>query len=83
MALRGVLGSPKKMTLAQIYSWIIEKYPYYKNAGNGWKNSIRHNLSLNRTFMKVARPKEDPGKVLPSLRIAHHEMLVHLGDGRR
>lgn len=31
-------SSPKKkMTLSEIYQWICEKFPYYKEAGNGWK----------------------------------------------
>ena len=31
-------SSPKrKMTLSEIYQWICEKFPYYKEAGTGWK----------------------------------------------
>jgi len=52
----------KQMTLNEIYTWITDHYPYYKKAGNGWKNSIRHNLSLNRLFIRVPRPINEPGK---------------------
>ncbi|TPX77119.1 hypothetical protein CcCBS67573_g01618 [Chytriomyces confervae] len=52
-------SSDRKMTLAEIYSWIIDTYPYYRNAPNGWQNSIRHNLSLNKAFKKIAR--DEPG----------------------
>uniref|UniRef100_A0A8C0DT70 Forkhead box J2 n=1 Tax=Balaenoptera musculus TaxID=9771 RepID=A0A8C0DT70_BALMU len=29
----------KKMTLSEIYRWICDNFPYYKNAGIGWKLS--------------------------------------------
>lgn len=52
----------KQMTLSEIYNWIMDTYAFYKTAGAGWKNSIRHNLSLNKLFIKVPRPTNEPGK---------------------
>ncbi|CAF3377758.1 unnamed protein product [Rotaria socialis] len=52
----------QRMTLNEIYQWIIESYPYFRSAPPKWKNSIRHNLSLNKCFKRLQRSTNDPGK---------------------
>ncbi|KAL8751387.1 MAG: hypothetical protein Q9199_006448 [Rusavskia elegans] len=58
-----ILRAPnRRLQLSQIYKWISDTFTYYRVAKDGWKNSIRHNLSINKAFTKVQRPKDDPGK---------------------
>ncbi|PKU46045.1 forkhead box protein o3 [Limosa lapponica baueri] len=56
---RAIESSPeKRLTLSQIYDWMVRCVPYFKDKGDsnssaGWKNSIRHNLSLHSRFVRV------------------------------
>ena len=52
----------RMMALNDIYLWVEENYPYYRTAEPIWKNSIRHNLSLNPAFKKHPRLPSQRGK---------------------
>ena len=57
-----ILGSAdRKLVLSDIYQWILDNYPYFRNRGPGWRNSIRHNLSLNDCFVKSGRSANGKG----------------------
>ncbi|XP_016390885.1 forkhead box protein M1-like isoform X1 [Sinocyclocheilus rhinocerous] len=47
----------RHMTLKEIYNWIEDHFPYFRNVAKpGWKNSIRHNLSLHDMFVRETSP---------------------------
>ena len=57
-----ILSAPEeKLILSDIYNYILSHYPYFRNKGTGWRNSIRHNLSLNDCFMKAGRSPNGKG----------------------
>ncbi|KAG8003390.1 Forkhead box protein Q1 [Nibea albiflora] len=38
----------------------IQKFPFFRGSYTGWRNSVRHNLSLNDCFLKVLRDPSRP-----------------------
>ena len=48
-----ILSSPqRRLTLAEIYHFIQEKYPGFTENRMRWKNTVRHNLSLHECFQR-------------------------------
>jgi hypothetical protein len=57
-----ILSSPdRQLVLSEIYQWILDHYPYFRARGTGWRNSVRHNLSLNDCFVKAGRSANGKG----------------------
>ncbi len=57
-----ILNHPeRRMVLSDIYQWIMDSFPYYNNEERAWRNSIRHNLSLNECFIKAGRAENGKG----------------------
>ncbi|XP_057297832.1 forkhead box protein N4-like isoform X2 [Hydractinia symbiolongicarpus] len=54
MALRN--SDHGSLPVSEIYKYMQSRFPYFKTAPDGWKNSVRHNLSLNKAFCKLERP---------------------------
>ena len=58
-----IQASPsKRCTLSEIYQFLQERFPFFRGSYQGWKNSVRHNLSLNECFIKLPKGLGRPGK---------------------
>ncbi|KAG7330546.1 hypothetical protein KOW79_006768 [Hemibagrus wyckioides] len=58
MAIRD--SSSGRLTLAEINDYLMRKFPFFRGTYTGWRNSVRHNLSLNDCFLKVLRDPSRP-----------------------
>lgn len=50
----------RQLKVGDIYIWIETVFPWYKKAPQAWRNSVRHNLSLNKSFEKVPDENAPP-----------------------
>ncbi|XP_039186084.1 forkhead box protein H1-like [Crotalus tigris] len=56
-----IQASPeRKLTLSQIIKEISNLFPFFKEGYQGWKDSIRHNLSANDCFQKILKDPTKP-----------------------
>eukprot|EP00038_Savillea_parva_P001178 m.102020 g.102020 ORF g.102020 m.102020 type:complete len:464 (-) comp10420_c1_seq1:1970-3361(-) len=53
MAIKG--SKIGKVTLSEIYGYIQDHFQFYRDNDSGWKNSIRHNLTQNKFFVRSDR----------------------------
>ncbi|CAG9539372.1 unnamed protein product [Cercopithifilaria johnstoni] len=51
-----------KVLLSDIYEYVKKNFAWYRKTDITWQNSIRHNLSLNKQFIKLPRKKGEKGK---------------------
>ena len=50
----------QRLTLSEINEYLMKKFEFFRGSYTGWRNSIRHNLSLNECFTKVLRDPSRP-----------------------
>ena len=50
----------QRLTLSEINDYLMSKFEFFRGSYTGWRNSIRHNLSLNECFIKVLRDPSRP-----------------------
>lgn len=86
----------KQLTLLQIYLWISQTFKYYRREDVGWQNLIRHNLLLNKAFVKGAKSKDGKGhfwciqpecedlflKAKNNKKSLYHEVMDQLAEAR-
>ena len=49
-----------RLTLQEINDYLMQRWTFFRGEYSGWRNSVRHNLSLNDCFTKVLRDPARP-----------------------
>ena len=60
-------AKPRPLTVAEIYQYIMDKYPYYRDDNHlHWKNTVRHNLANydQKLFKSIRYVRGEEGKDL-------------------
>ncbi|GMT26516.1 hypothetical protein PFISCL1PPCAC_17813, partial [Pristionchus fissidentatus] len=52
----------QKATLTEIYDFLQSHFDFFRGEYVGWRNSIRHNLSLNDCFRKLPKAPGERGR---------------------
>ncbi|EDQ90072.1 uncharacterized protein MONBRDRAFT_24510 [Monosiga brevicollis MX1] len=68
-----------RATVADIYKWVQERYPYFRHGKPWWKNCIRHNLSMKKCFV---RQEGTRGSNFWSLHPDHRSEILHAKSPR-
>ncbi|KAI9188309.1 hypothetical protein H9P43_002700 [Blastocladiella emersonii ATCC 22665] len=55
-------STTRRLTLAEIYEWMLATFPYYRTATTNWRNTVRHTLSMNKAFVKIEKSINEYGK---------------------
>ena len=50
------------LSVSEIYKFICEHFPYFKNAPSEWKNAVRQKLCMNKCFEKIEKPASSGGQ---------------------
>ncbi|XP_017465145.1 PREDICTED: uncharacterized protein LOC108358370 isoform X1 [Rhagoletis zephyria] len=68
------------LPVSEIYSFMCEHFPYFQTAPSGWKNSVRHNLSLNKCFEKIEKPATNGNQRKGCLWAMNPERIVKMEE---
>ncbi len=53
LAARAIMSSPDRcMTVTQIYTWIMDRHPYYRETTTKWKRNVRSHLCRYNCFVQ-------------------------------